>query len=218
MNSFLIFGPWVRAQRLSRAASILTFSSGSIRALRRLYFFEFSQKCSLMKPTWARAWVRTRPNPGQGQARTRPDPGQGQARPGPDPGQGQARTGPDRASDKQERTNPRALYNRAKSAENNFGPISPFLAICTFIRPRDPFILSFQYEISGIPRTTVKYCGGMQNGGPCQHGGPRAPCIAQGASKITSKLMKKCCPQGPPGTNKLLNMNGKSMQNRCALL
>ena len=35
---FLIFGPSVRAQRLSRAASILTFQSGSIRAIRRPRF------------------------------------------------------------------------------------------------------------------------------------------------------------------------------------
>ena len=35
---FLIFGPSVRAQRLSRAASILTFQSGSIRAIRRSRF------------------------------------------------------------------------------------------------------------------------------------------------------------------------------------
>ena len=34
----LIFGPSVRAQRLSRAASILTFQSGSIRAIRRPRF------------------------------------------------------------------------------------------------------------------------------------------------------------------------------------
>ena len=49
-----------------------------------------------------------------------------------------------------------ALYNRAKSGKHNFGPISPYLAICTFIWPRDPFILSFQYEISGIPRISAQ--------------------------------------------------------------
>ena len=49
-----------------------------------------------------------------------------------------------------------ALYNKAKSGKNDVGPISPYLTICTFIWPRDPFILSVQYEISGIPRISAQ--------------------------------------------------------------